>query len=92
LICGKTDPLGQDRVLERDKGKTLVAHSTLNRLELSAQGIDLRYHKIEAQPEQIEALLIKRGARAILRKSAEIVLDFDATDYPAARQPGRGLL
>src|SRR4029077_10557011 len=40
LICGKRDPLGQDRILERDKGKALAAHSTLNRLELSAQGID----------------------------------------------------
>ena len=37
LICGKRDPLGQDRVLERDKGKALAAHSTLNRLELSAR-------------------------------------------------------
>ena len=36
LICGKSDPLGQDRLLERDKGKALIAHSTLNRLELSA--------------------------------------------------------
>jgi hypothetical protein len=51
-------------------------------LELSAQGIDLRYRKIEPQPEQIEALLIKRGVKAIPRKSAEIVLDFDATDDP----------
>jgi hypothetical protein len=46
LICGKSDPLGQDRLQERDKGKALAAHSTLNRLELSAQGIDLRYHKM----------------------------------------------
>src|SRR6516162_4408103 len=80
LICGKRDPLGQDRLQQSDKGKALAAHSTLNRLELSAQGIDLRYHKIQAQPEQIEALLIKRGVKAIPRKSAEIVLDFDATD------------
>jgi hypothetical protein len=57
LICGKRDPLGQDRVLEHDKGKALAARSTLNRLELSAQGIDLRYHKIEAHPEEIEALV-----------------------------------
>jgi hypothetical protein len=61
LICGKRDPLGQDRVLERDKGKALAAHS-----------------KIEAQPEEIEALLIKRGVKAIPRKTTEIVLDFDA--------------
>jgi hypothetical protein len=51
-------------------------------LELSAQGIDLRYHKIEAQPEQIEALIIERAVKSIPRKSAEIVLDFDATDDP----------
>src|SRR5271166_6081179 len=62
LICGKRDPLGQDRRQESDKGKALAAHSTLNRLELSAQG--------------------KRGVKAIPRKSAEIVLDFDATDDP----------
>src|ERR1700730_3076142 len=37
LICGKSDPLGQDRILERDKGKALAGASTLNRLELSAQ-------------------------------------------------------
>src|SRR6516225_6506877 len=82
LICGKRDPLGQDRHQESDKGKALAAHSTLNRLELSAQAIDLRYHKIEPQPEQIRALLIERGVKAIPRKSAEIVLDCDATDVP----------
>jgi DDE family transposase len=82
LICGKNDPLGQDRVLERDKGKALAAHSTLNRLELSAQAIDARYRKIQAQPDKIQELLIKRGVKAIPRKSAEIVLDLDATDDP----------
>jgi hypothetical protein len=82
LICGKSDPLGQDRFQERDKGKALAAHSTLNRLELSAQGIDLRYHKIQVQPEKAELFLIERGVKAIPRKSAEIVLDFDATDDP----------
>ena len=57
LIAGKSDPLGQDRILERDKGKALAAHSTLNRLELSAEAIDARYHKIQAQPDEIEQLL-----------------------------------
>jgi len=37
LIAGKSDPLGQDRTLERDKGKALAAHSTLYRLELGAE-------------------------------------------------------
>src|SRR6516165_2975622 len=82
LIAGKSDPLGQDRILQRDKGKALAAHSTLNRLELSAEAIDTRYNKIQAQPDEIEQLLIQRGVKAIPRKSAEIVLDFDATDDP----------
>src|SRR5271165_546623 len=50
--------------------------------ELSAEAIDARYHKIQAQPDEIEQLLIKRGVKAIPRKSAEIVLDPDATDDP----------
>ena len=39
---------------------------------------DERYHKIDAVPEQIEAIRL----RAIPRRSAEVVLDFDATDDP----------
>jgi hypothetical protein len=34
LIAGKSDPLGQDRILDRDKGNALAGHATLNRLEL----------------------------------------------------------
>jgi hypothetical protein len=33
LICGKSDPLGQDRILERDKGKALAAHSARSTLK-----------------------------------------------------------
>lgn len=82
LLCGKSDPLGQDRPSPRDHGKALAAHSTLNRLELSAEALDGRYRKIQAQPDKIEALLIQRGVKSIPRRSAEIVLDFDATDDP----------
>jgi hypothetical protein len=44
--------------MERDKGKALAAHSTLNRLELSAHSIDLRYQKIQVQPDETEQLII----------------------------------
>ena len=89
LIAGKSDPLGQDRILERDKGKALAAQSTLNRLELSAEAIDPRYNKVQVQPDKVQELLIKRGVKAIPRKSAEIVLDLDATDDPLhGRQEG----
>ncbi len=84
LIAGKSDPLGQDRILESDKGRALAAHSTLNRLELSAEAIDARYHKIQAQPDEIEQFLIERGVKAIPRKSAEIVLDLPSAVFSVA--------
>jgi hypothetical protein len=49
-------------------------------LELGAQAIDARYQKIQPQPDEIQELLIKRGVKEIPRRSAEIMLDFDATD------------
>ena len=82
LIAGKADVLGEDRLCEGDKGKALAAHSTLNRLELGALGGDTRYKKIIAKPQEIEALLIEEGVKAIPRKIREIILDFDATDDP----------
>ena len=82
LMAGKEDVLGEDRLMEADKGKALAAHATLNRLELGALGGDARYKKIIAKPESIEALLVEEGVKAIPRKSREIVLDFDATDDP----------
>jgi hypothetical protein len=89
VLCGKSDPLGQDRLQARDGGKALAAHATLNRLELGAEALDGRYRKVEVQPEKLEALLIRRGVKAIPRRSAEIVLDFDATDDPLhGRQEG----
>jgi hypothetical protein len=82
VLCGKSDPLGQERALPRDQGQALAGHATLNRLELGAEALDGRYRKIAPQPDKIEALLIERGVKALPRRSAEIVLDFDATDDP----------
>jgi len=82
LICGKGDLLGQARALPRDQGRALAGHATLNRLELGAEAVDGRYRKIQPQPDKIEALLLERGVKAIPRKRAELVLDFDATDDP----------
>jgi hypothetical protein len=68
LIAGKSDPLGQDRLMERDKGKALAAYSTLNRLELSAEQIDARYHKIQAQPDKIEEWRVTIGSGSNSRR------------------------
>jgi len=81
-VCGRADVLGQERACARDKGRPLAGKSTLNRLELGAEAIDVRYKKIEAHPEKIQALLLERGVAALPRKSDIVVLDFDATDDP----------
>lgn len=36
-VVGRSDPTGQDRKLDRDKGKPLAGKSTLNRLELTEE-------------------------------------------------------
>ena len=82
LMAGKKDVLGEDRFCEADKGKALAGHSTLNRMELGVQSGETRYKKILARPEEIAALLLEEGVKAIPRKSREIVLDFDASDDP----------
>jgi len=82
VVAGNKDVCGKNRKKECDKGKALAGRSTLNRLELGAESLDGRYKKISASPDDIEALLIHEGVKAIPRRSKEIVLDFDATDDP----------
>jgi hypothetical protein len=82
---GKVEPLGLDRGGE-DRGKALAGKSTLNRLELTnaktSEGgfIVGGTHKIRADHDAIEALLIDLAISRLAEDSEEIVLDFDATD------------
>ena len=90
LMADKSDVEGLDRSRQRDEGKALAAHSTLNRFELGASGGATRYKKIIPDITAIESLLIEEGVRAIARRSRRIVLDFDATDDPLhGAQEGR---
>jgi Transposase DDE domain group 1 len=79
VAVGKTDPTGNDRI-GQDKGKALAAASTLNRLELGNQQGSPHYRKIKPQPAMMESLLIKMGVETLSPDTAEVVLDFDATD------------
>lgn len=45
LAAGKTDPLGMNRTQPDQQGKALAAAATLNRLELTNNKPDSRYHK-----------------------------------------------
>ena len=73
--CGKTDPLGKDRIFH--PGPALAAPSTLNRLELS-NNKSTRCHKIPHDPKKIQALLLEMGVRCLPKHAAEIVIDVDA--------------
>ncbi|MBN1982912.1 MAG: transposase [Chitinivibrionales bacterium] len=54
--------------------------STLNRLELGNQKGSPHYRKIKANAAKIEDLLIEMGVETLGTDTAEVVLDFDATD------------
>ena len=78
--CGKTDPLGQERLLPQFRGIALAAPSTLNRLELS-NNKNTRCHKVPHDPAKVEACLLKMGARCLPKHTKEVVVDLDAMGH-----------
>jgi hypothetical protein len=83
-VIGKDDPQGAERRREADRGASLAGKSTLNRLELGKVGDDAEsdYHKIVADLEAMENLLIDLFLEAHESPPTEIILDMDPTDSP----------
>jgi hypothetical protein len=79
IAAGKTDPLGQNRRDPAQRGKPLASAPTLNRLELTNNLPDDRSHKIDADHEAIENLLVDLGVMTWAKDTTEIILDLDAT-------------
>src|SRR5438128_7792765 len=77
VACGKTDPLGEQRLFPQHRGIALASPSTLNRLELS-NNKNSRCHKLPHDPAKIEACLLKMGVRCLPKHAPEVVLDLDA--------------
>jgi hypothetical protein len=91
-LCGKADPLGQQRRRKKDRGKPLAGKSTFNRLELTPGDADehARYKKIVANPEAIEDFFIDEFVRSLAADTTHVTLDLDATDDPLhGQQEGR---
>ncbi len=91
-LCGKEDPLGQDRERDQDKGKALAGKSTLNRLELTPADASAasRYKKIVGDPEALEEYFIDEWVRSLAKDAHEVILDLDRTDDPLyGEQEGR---
>ena len=78
VAAGKVDPFGLDRL--QDKGHTLAAPSTLNRLELS-NNKSTRYHKLSHDPLQVRDALLKLAVRGLPKHAREIMLDLDAMGH-----------
>lgn len=83
-LCGKKDPLGQNRPRPKDKGKPLSGKSTLNRLELTPPEADAgaRYKKIAGDPEWLEDFFINEYVLSRSSDTSAVTLDLDATDDP----------
>lgn len=91
-LCGKADPLGQDREREQDRGKALAGKSTLNRLELTPADANAasRYKKIVADPQGLEDYFIDEWVRSVGKDARAVILDLDRTDDPLyGEQEGR---
>jgi hypothetical protein len=83
VLAGKSDPKGESRLHERDRGKALAGKSTLNRLERTpekATAKEARYKKIVLDMELVDQLLVDLFLQAHARAPEQIVVDLDATD------------
>lgn len=92
VLVGKKDPLGRNRVRERDKGKALAGKSTLNRLELTPvrANVTSRYKKVSVDRQAVLQLFTDLFLQSHRTAPKRIVLDLDATDDPIhGHQAGR---
>ncbi|MGH8734435.1 MAG: IS1380 family transposase, partial [Burkholderiales bacterium] len=76
VLAGKLSP-----VLRSDC-EALAGKSTLNRLEHTPKRQASKYHKIDCDGAQVDALLVDFFLEAHARAPREIVLDLDNTDIP----------
>ena len=81
---GKTDPTGESRSRERDRGCALASKSTLNRLEwgLAEQAAEDRYRRVAVDTGAVDRFFVDVFLDSYGEAPDEIVLDFDATDDP----------
>jgi Transposase DDE domain group 1 len=92
VLAEKPDPRGENRARPRDQGKALAGKSTLNRLELTGEGVseEERYKKIAMSEAAVDRMLVDVFRQAHREPPSEIILDLDATDDPVhGNQEGR---
>jgi len=91
-VVGKSDPTGEARKRDRDRGCALAGKSTLNRLEwgVAGQVDEDRYRRIAVDPEAVDRFFVDVFLDGQQEPPERIVLDLDATDFPLhGTQEGR---
>jgi hypothetical protein len=84
VLAGKLEP-----VLRADC-EPVAGKSTLNRLEHTPKRNGAKYHKIDCNGDQVDALLVDLFLESHKRAPGQVVLDLDATDIPLhGHQEGR---
>ncbi len=89
---GKSDPTGESRSRERDRGNALAGKSTLNRLEwgLAESAAEDRYRRVAVDTDAVDRFFVDVFLDSSDEPPDEIILDFDATDDPLhGHQEGR---
>ena len=84
VACGKSDPTGQHRIREEDRGKALAGKSTLNRMELGSN-IEApwdKYKKISLRSQDVDDLFIDIFAESQSPNPDVLIVDLDATNDP----------
>jgi hypothetical protein len=85
-----TAPAGKLGPVLRSNCEALAGKSTVNRLEHTPKHDAAKYHKIDCDGAQVDALLVDVFLEAHARAPREIVLDLDNTDIPLhGTQEGR---
>jgi hypothetical protein len=81
---GKSDPTGESRSRERDRGSALAGKSTLNRLEwgLAERAAQDRYRRVAVDTDAVDRFFVDVFLDSHGEPPEEIILDFDATDDP----------
>ena len=77
MAVGKVDPLGNTRKLDRDRGRALAGHATLNRLETAPSTLDSDRPnlKILHSPQAFERLFVDLMLDAHDQPPNQIIID-----------------
>ena len=81
-VIGKSDPTGQSRARERDRGHSGVSASTLGRLERTCEGATSRsrYAKVVADFDAMREVFVEQLVRSFSKPPKQLVLDLDPSD------------